>query len=157
MRKIIPLLSFLLALCACSSVDCPLNQTVYAYYSLDGEVTTLSDTLTIRTKRHDGTDTVILNSKVNTSKFYLPMSYTGDEDILILSMTDTFHVTRTDTIRLRKSSAPHFESVECSPVFFHTLTGVSHTSNTIEAVTISKPLVNHDEETNIYITFKSRD
>ena len=157
MRKIIPLLAFLLAVCACSSVDCPLNQTVYAYYGLDGEVTTLADTLTVSVKRPNNTDTILLNRKVNASTFYLPMSYTGSEDILIFTMTDTLHVTRTDTISLRKTSAPHFESVECAPSFFHTLTDVSYTTHAIEAVTITKPLVNHEAETNITITFKPRD
>lgn len=157
MRKIIPLLVFLSLLGACSSVDCPLNNTVYAVYTLSGEVLSLPDTLTIRTKRHNGSDTILLNSSVNTESFKLPMSYNGDQDLIILSMTDTLHVTRTDTITISKTDDPHFESVDCSPVFFHTITGVSYTTHTISEVTISKPLVNYETtETNLYIVFKPR-
>ena len=36
-----------LLMAACSTVDCPLNNTVYAQYVLRGPVTTLPDTLTI--------------------------------------------------------------------------------------------------------------
>ncbi|MBR5686411.1 MAG: hypothetical protein IKX36_00455 [Prevotella sp.] len=158
MRKIIPLLVFLSLLGACSSVDCPLNNTVYAVYSLSGDVLTLPDSLTISTKRHDGRDTVLLNKSVNTQNFKLQMSYSGDQDMYILSMTDTLHVTRTDTITVNKTNEPHFESVDCAPVYFHTLTGVSYTTHTISEVTISKPLVNYETtETNLYIVFKPRD
>ena len=103
MRKIIPLLFAVLLSGACSSIDCPLNNTTYAVYTLDGEVKMLTDTLTITTKRNDGRDTILLNKSVNTTDFRLPMSYKGDNDMVILSMTDTFHVTRTDTIRRRYS------------------------------------------------------
>lgn len=158
MRKIIPLLFAVLLSGACSSIDCPLNNTIYAVYTLDGEVKMLTDTLTITTKRNDGRDTILLNKSVNTTDFRLPMSYKGDNDMVILSMTDTFHVTRTDTIRINKTNDPHFESVDCAPVYFHTLTGVSYTTNTISEVTISKPLVNYETtETNLYIFFKPRD
>ena len=157
MRKIIPLLALLTAMCACSSIDCPLNQSVYAHYAMEGENAPLADTLTVIAIRQNAADTTLLNSKVNASTFDVPMSYTGGEDILIFEMTDTNHVTRTDTLHLLKTSVPHFESMECSPVFFHTLTDVSYTTHTIEAVTISKPLVNNDTETNITITFKPRD
>ena len=158
MRKIIPLLVFLSLLGACSSIDCPLNNTVYAVYTLSGEVQSLPDTLTISTKRHDGHDTILLNRVVNAKDFKLPMSYNGDQDMIILSMTDTLHVTRTDTITITKTNDPHFESVDCAPVFFHTLKGVNFTTHTISEVTISKPLVNYETtETNLYIFFKPRD
>ena len=57
MRKIIPILMMALGLmAACSTLDCPLNNTVYTKYRLAGNITTLTDTLTISTNRIEGTD-----------------------------------------------------------------------------------------------------
>lgn len=52
MRKIIPFVIFMvLAMVGCTSLDCPLNNTVYTKYKLMGDNKTLKDTLTISTKR----------------------------------------------------------------------------------------------------------
>ena len=40
-----------LGLSACSSIDCPLNNRVYASFRLAGDVSTLTDTLTVSTPR----------------------------------------------------------------------------------------------------------
>ena len=61
MRRIILPLVTIVMLTACSSIDCPLNSAVATYYKLAGNITKLSDTLTISTTRNDGNDTVILN------------------------------------------------------------------------------------------------
>ena len=52
MRKIIPFVVFMvLAMMGCTSLDCPLNNTVYTKYKLMGDNKTLKDTLTISTKK----------------------------------------------------------------------------------------------------------
>ena len=38
----------------CSSIECPLNNTVYTKYKLAGDVTTLTGTLTVAIKRKIG-------------------------------------------------------------------------------------------------------
>ena len=56
MRKIIPFVVFMvLAMMGCTSLDCPLNNTVYTKYKLMGDNKTLKDTLTISTKRDSRT------------------------------------------------------------------------------------------------------
>ena len=43
MRKIIPILLLtILTMVGCSTLDCPLNNTVYTKYKLDGTVTELT-------------------------------------------------------------------------------------------------------------------
>lgn len=78
MKKLLLLITFAIVVAACSSIECPLNNTVYANYGLykaDGRPDTLSDTLTIFTKRHTpDEDTVKLNRYVNAKTFSLPMS-----------------------------------------------------------------------------------
>ena len=50
MRKIIPIILFAIAtMVSCSTLDCPLNNTVYTKYKLDGNVTQLTGSyMTIR-------------------------------------------------------------------------------------------------------------
>ncbi|MGI6242845.1 MAG: DUF6452 family protein [Prevotella sp.] len=137
-------------LAACSSVDCPLNNTVYANYKLMGKVTTLPDTLTISTPRLDGFDTILINKQVNTDSFYLPMSYGQDVDILY------FHTnTLLDTVWIEKTNQPHFESVDCGLNYFHTITGVRSTHNAIDSIVINKKEVTYDiSQQHFYIYFK---
>ena len=43
MRKIIPTILFaIITMVSCSTLDCPLNNTVYTKYKLDGNVTQLT-------------------------------------------------------------------------------------------------------------------
>lgn len=139
-----------LALSACSSVDCPLNNTVYANYKLAGAVKTLPDTLTISTARGDGSDSVLINQQVNTDSFLLPMSYGHDVDELYLqanSLRDTIWVTKTNT--------PHFESVDCGVAYFHVITGVRYTRHAIDSIAINHKEVNYDAtQQHFHIYFK---
>ena len=136
-----------LAAAACSSVDCPVQNTVYTSYGLykaGGERDTLRDTLTIATTRRDGTDSVLLNRSVNTTAFELPISYTDPEDTLFFTVGDTLGNVRIDTVYIKKDNYPHFESVDCSPSYFHTITAVSSTNHAIDSIVLIYPDVNYD-------------
>ena len=156
MRHIIYIIGVVLALTACSSVDCPLNNVVYAKYKLMGDVTKLSDVLTITTVRADGTDTILLNQQQNADSFELPMSFgqTVDELCLTRDRQDGSEVRR-DTIWIEKTNEPHFESVDRGVNYFPTITGVRHTSHTIDSVTINKRNVTYDASvSHLYIYFR---
>jgi hypothetical protein len=146
----IGMLLTILILAACSSVDCPLNNTVYANYKLMGKVTTLPDMLTISTTRQDGSDSILINRQVNTDSFYLPMSYGLDVDTLYFQTN-----TLIDTVWIEKTNHPHFESVDCGLNYFHTITGVSCTHNAIDSIVINKKEVTYDiSQQHFYIYFK---
>jgi len=138
----------------CSSVNCPLNNRVYAVWSLDGD--TLTDTLNVWTERTDtGEDTVIINSQTGTTSFMLPVSYNLDTDKFIIQLKDTFGYSSTDTVWVSKTNIPHFESVECSPQYFHEITEVTHTYNGIKSIEIHDKNVTYDQTKNhLYIHFK---
>ena len=151
----------LTGLAACSSIDCPLNSLVYTQYQLMnavGRVDTLADTLTISTKRTDGNDSVLINRSVRTTEFSLPISYSQPQDVFFVETIDTLTKTVTlDTITVEKVDRPHFESVDCSPSYFHTITAVGTTHNAIDSVVINNPDVDYDtsrKHFNIY--FKHR-
>lgn len=136
---------------ACSSVDCPLNNTVYTNYTLKGTVDTLKDTLTITTQRRDESDTVLLNKAVKTTAFSLPMSYGLDEDVLFFQVGKT-----RDTVWVKKTNDPHFESVDCGVNYFHTLLDVRHTRNAIDSIVIRHKEVNYDtQQQHFSIYFKA--
>ena len=90
MRKLLYLLAGLATLAACSTIDCPLNNTVYANYVLRGPVKPLPDVLTISTMISDGSDSVLINKQENTDSFSLPMSYNRPEDILVMQTNNLF-------------------------------------------------------------------
>lgn len=144
---------------ACSSIECPLNNTVEAVYALDGDVTQLggADTLTIWAIRSDGNDTV-LNRMTSASTFSLPVSYHGATDRLVFCLTDTFGTFILDTLYVHKTNEAHFESVDCSPNYFHELTSVESTHHLFESVSIAYPTVNYDtSKTHIYLYLQSGD
>lgn len=124
---------------ACSTVDCPLNNTVYSQYVLRGPVTTLPDTLTISTQRTNGSDSILINQQVNTDSFSLPMSYAQPEDILFFR---TNHLN--DTVWVEKTNEPHFESTDCGLNYFHTITGVRYTRHALDSIVINHKQVNYD-------------
>ena len=145
MRKIIPFVVFMvLAMMGCTSLDCPLNNTVYTKYKLMGDNKTLKDTLTISTKKIAGTDSVLINKDVNVDSFSLPMSYSLDEDVLFFEIHTLSKQVFKDTVTVSKENRSHFESVDCSPSFFHTITDVKTTHNYIDSIVINQKEVNYD-------------
>ena len=149
-----------LAAAACSSVDCPVQNSVYTSYGLykaGGERDTLRDTLTIATTRRDGTDSVLLNRSVNTTAFELPISYTDPEDTLFFTVGDTLGNVRIDTVYIKKDNYPHFESVDCNISFFHNITAVRWTRQSIDSIVVNKQHVDYDASTeHFHIYFKAR-
>ena len=158
MRKIAALFALLL-LAACSSIDCPLNNTVSAVYTLGGKISSFgnADTLTVWTILSNGKDTV-LNRKTSASTFTVPMSYDQQTDALVFCFTDTIGTMLLDTLYVSKTNDPHFESVDCSPSIFHELTTLRCTHHMLDSVSIAQPTVNYDiTKTNIYLYFHSDD
>ena len=157
------LLSSILFLLACSSIDCPVKNTVAVYYDVsqyddEGELTTdtLKDTLWVWTLRGDGQDT-LLNRFIDKSRFSLPISYQHPEDMLVFAIRDTSLVWTLDTVWLKKEDIPHFESVDCAAHYFHELTEVRSTHNGIDSLVLSTTSVTYnDEVTNLRVFFKDR-
>lgn len=156
MKKAGALLFFLFFILACTSIDCPVQNTVRTYYALqkaDLTTDTLKDSLYVVSFRHDGLDTVLLSGAISLTTFSLPISYANPEDTLyFLFRNDS--LLAVDTILIKKENIPHFESVDCSATFFHHLTAVRSTRNAIDSITINNPTVDYDPQTvhfNLYL------
>lgn len=147
-----------MALGACSSIECPVENTIATYYGLyKGDMTTdtLSDTLSIYTKMADGRLALIFNKGVETSDFALPISYINAEDTLFFERYDSVKYV-VDTVYIQKENYPHFESVDCQLSYFHSITGVRSTTYGIDSIVINNPSVSYDSQVeNIRIYFKS--
>jgi hypothetical protein len=148
MRRL-PILLLLSALfVACSSIDCPYENTISVQYEIRdkaGNALSITDSLSVVTTRLDG-ENVLLNRLVDKSAFSLPISYSHPEDILFFCFTDTVK-TVVDTVWIKKDDIPHFESVDCNVSFFHHLTNVRCTHNYIDSLVIKDPSVNYDQTT----------
>ena len=79
----------------------------------------------------------------------------ADSDKLRFVFTSKAGVTTVDTVTVTKTNISHFESVDCSPAFFHTLTAVSAKGTRVSQVEISNPvmLINDGTKEHILITF----
>lgn len=142
----------------CTSLDCPLNNTIYTKYKLQGNITTLNDTLTISTTKQKGVDSVLINKDVKVDSFMLPISYKQPEDVLYFEIANQEGQVYHDTVVVKKENYSHFESVDCSPSFFHTITGVETTHNLIDSIVINHKEVNYDaSKAHFYIYFGTRD
>lgn len=140
---------------ACSSIDCPLNNRVAVVYKLKGTVSPLSDSLTVTSIRIDNNDPVLLNRVVNVDSFLLPISYNHPEDVLYFRRSNSTGWSITDTIVIEKRDAPHYESIDCSPAYFHDILNVRHTRLGIDSIVINKSKVTYDAKTpHLYIYFK---
>ncbi len=138
-KTILGLLLSLLIATACSSIECPVQNRVASCYEINGGA--FSDTLTISTKRQNGTDTVLLSYGVGLATFQLPLSYNQPVDVLLFRRE---HLNCTDTVWVEKDDIPHFESVDCGVTYFHTLKSVRHTKMGIDSIVILKTSVDYD-------------
>ena len=146
-----------LAMVGCTSLDCPLNNTTYTKYRLMGNITTLKDTMTISTTKTEGTDSVLINKDVKVDSFILPMSYHQPEDVFYFEIRNQENQVFKDTVTVKKEDFSHFESVDCNPAFFHTITEVKTTHNLIDSIVINNKDVNYDAfKAHFYIYFGNR-
>ena len=83
MRKLIIFFAIASALCACSSIDCPLNNKVYAQYKFAGDGMSDGTIITVTTSlsQAEGDDSVLINKMEYADSISLPMSYARAEDV----------------------------------------------------------------------------
>ena len=154
-----------LAVTACSNIDCPLDNVVAlncGLYSAEEKTSlTLRDTLTVY-GRGFGRDTVLLNRALGISSFLLPVRQGFREDTLLLRLSNLEGQEATDTIFLKHTNEPHFESLDCPPAVFHTLQGVRWTSHalslmplTVDSVAVVRTTVNYDDIENLKIYLRA--
>lgn len=141
------LFSMILLMAACSSIDCPLNDLVLmrcGFFSHRGDSVSIADTITISIKPTTAElDPVVVNKLTQKHWFTLPLSYKEREDEYYLHIWGEDYDLY-DTIRVTKESAPHFESPDCSPRFFHTITNVWVTHNAIDSIGLNQKTVDYD-------------
>ena len=163
-----------MAMAACSSIDCSLNSKVLCNVQLqdsDGDSVVLAYPLTVALVYANGDTTQYINQRSNVSSFDIPLSYLGEEDMMLieLSITDTITITTdtgtidtiatyrlADKIRIRKSNEPWFESVDCNAHYNHTIFSAdAETHNFIDHIVINDAYVTNDpNKKNLFIRIR---
>lgn len=161
-QNIIALITGILCLYSCDNLDCPLLNTVYTTYGFydvkSGQRITLSDTLTVSPAN---SDTILINQITGVNSIDLPMSFAGQSDTLLFRFCTSKNEIYTDTIIIAHTNEPHFESIDCSPAIFHTITGselkkmtTGSGTSIINHITTENTAVNYDpkEHFKVYIS-----
>ena len=157
MRMRIVLFVFaVLTLTACDSIDCSLNNQVLCqmtFCDAEGKTVALADELTITAA---GTDSVLWNRGIGTSKVGLPLSYYQAADTLLLTVRGEDYE-MSDYIIIEKENYEHFESLDCPVKMMHRITGTSATNYFIDSVVVVTPGVvyNNGENIKIYVHIDS--
>lgn len=158
------LLLLLGGVAGCSNIDCPLDNVVAMQCNLYASETRAplqldQATLTITPA---GRDTVLLNQASGIRSFLLPLKESGTQDTLLLHLTNAEGQTATDTLFVSHTPQPHFESVDCPVVVFHTLNAVRGTSHplsmlplTVDSVALVRSIVNYDDIENVRIYLRA--
>ena len=157
-----------------NSTDCHIT-----FYDQNDNVTTLGEYLTVQPV---GTDQVILNKGQRFSAIVFQLSYTKDVDTLLFehwtttttvttetdgdgnevtteTEEDTPHVV--DTLFIRKTNMPHFESPDCGTAVFHDIQEVWYSNDDrypdkglFEMVYLNHAQVYYNSSDNIRLTIK---
>lgn len=87
------------------------------------------------------------------------MSYQRTEDIYYFTLVQKDTQLKTiDTLWVSKENLPHFESVDCNPVMFHTINGVRFTQHAIDDIQVNNNKVTYnDAKAHFLIYLKNRD
>lgn len=155
-RHIAYTLGLLLCFAACSSEDCPINNTVVGkmmFYNHLGDAVAFNGTLTVSVVRPQG-DSVVVNKKSGAADVTFPLSYTHETDTFILDYNDGLAY---DSLYVSHINIPTLVSVDCGTAMFHTITSVSSTHHVIDSLVLTSSEVNYDEHENIQVIYRTAD
>lgn len=155
----IAILLIILGMTACSSEDCPINNTVQGkmvFYNSLGDAVSINAMLSMAVVRPQG-DSVILNKKMNATDAVFPLSYTNETDTFIYCYDLNGTLVTYDTLYISHTNTPTLVSVDCGTAMFHTITAVSSTHTLIDTLIIKSPEVNYDERENIQVIYRTND
>lgn len=151
MKRILTILIAGLLTMSCDDIDCTLYNIVeckLAFYDADNNALQLNDTLDVYA---EGIESPLLNKLKGKSNFAVPLSYFKDKDTLQLIIHGDGYLYE-DWLIIEKTNIEHFESLNCPVKMFHTITGVSTSSNSIiDSVSITNPNVEYNNGENIKI------
>ena len=152
-----------LTFAGCSNIDCPLDNVVLAQAGLYSYETKqalkLTDSLTVTLPQ---TGMAVLHRATGIQSFLFPLKEGAGCDTLLCRFSNSAGQQATDTLFLTHTPSPHFESLDCPPAVFHTLTSVRATSHslgqmplTIDSVSVVRSSVNYDDIENIRIFLRA--
>lgn len=152
-----PLTGIVVSSCSEES-DCSMTGRPMVYakiYKLSPDRVVLNDTLDSLTVTSFGTDSIIINNQKTVHDITLPLRYTGDSTILV------FHYSKSlrDTLLIRQTNTPYFESLECGysmkqGIVSVTPTGGKKEYKSIDSINIKNNQANINGTENLKIFYR---
>lgn len=142
---------------SCSNIECPLNNAVGLELGLYDAATDTNSTFNdyAISVKLISKDSLLLNQATELKRIKLPLRYESGIDSIEFTFSNSDAIL-TDTLCIAHNCLPHFESVDCPVVMFHTLTNVmclktksSTTTSLIDSIVITNPNINYDGKENI--------
>lgn len=163
-RHLFPGLAFALALSACSSIDCPLDNQVemtLAFYDANTlKALPLPDTLSVY-GLNAGSEQLLYNRGIAVKTVKLTLRPQQPTDTFLLRFTSPTQ-TATDTLWVDHESQPHFEALDCPASTFHTLHALrwkGHDLNllplTVDSAAISHSNVRYEDVENLKVFLRT--
>lgn len=147
---------------SCSDVDdcsidgrAMINCTVYTI-NPDTE-TSENDTLPTLTVTALGTDSIIVNRMSNVTTFSVPLSYVSDSTVLVLHYDYANNPALSDTICIRQTNTPYFESLDCGYTVSQTVDGVDYTKVQLDSIYIKNENANTNGTENLKLYYRYAD
>jgi len=150
------LLCLAVSIAACSSEDCPINNTVagkMVFYDQKNRPVVINGILSVSVMRPQG-DSVVLNQKSNASELVFPLSYTHETDTFVFDYNGGMVY---DTLYISHTNSPTLVSVACGTAMYHSITKAHCTRHMIDTLIIKSAEVNYDERENIQVIYPTAD
>ena len=144
---------------ACSSEDCPINNTVrgkMVFYNEYGDAVSINAILSVSVMRPQG-DSVVLNKKTMATDVTFPLSYVNETDTFIYCYDFNGVHFLYDTLYISHTNTPTLVSVDCGTAMFHTITEARSTHTLIDTLIIKSHEINYDERENIQVIYRTND
>jgi hypothetical protein len=117
-----------------------------SFYSNDTKKILAPDSLTMYGINMDSN--TLYSKSVKVQPAYLPLNPSAQSCTMIIRINGI-----NDTLDIRYSSYPHLISKECGVAFYHNIDTISHTTNIIDYIYISKGTITTINEENIRIFY----
>lgn len=138
----------------CSIAGRPMINCVL--YAVNGESHAIkNDTLDSLTVTALGTDSIIINNQKKVHTLMLPLRYTSDSTILVFHYAYKLDPAISDTLYIKQSNTPYFESMDCGYSMRQKIIGFGHSTVQIDSIKIpnTEANTNGTENLKLYYTY----
>ena len=117
----------------------------------------LKDTLDSLTVTALGTDSIIINNQKDVHTLMLPLRFTSDSTVFILYYAYGADRTLCDTVYIKQSNTPYFESMDCGYSMKQSILDVRSSRQELDTILIVNKQANPDGTENLKLLYRFSD